>query len=221
MQSLNDLPRDIGATTASTLSFVDGKVRAIVTNTRRVPSTEEGKSPPKLFGVPLHGNMRSEPMPMPCEAADFGKKRPRGELWEDVCVNDLVLPRITSSAKWVKTELALGLRPSTVEAPWLQISASRRDKSVYIWDRYSQEKARHQQRCSNGAWSISGGCQSCFVVHGEREWWVHFSRTLHCFYKRAGALITESWLPFIENHWLRVSDFSYIKWRLRAFCSDC
>ncbi|KAL2630786.1 hypothetical protein R1flu_015472 [Riccia fluitans] len=132
--------RDCTTPTASTLSFLDAKLRELASTTAVRSRVEDLKNGPKLFGVPLHS-----------------KKRLNAGSWDDlelsstkrVCSFSLeeIDPNRTSSllggrgdmmnqrplpAKSVKTELALELRPSAVEsAPWLKFSATR-DERVYI-----------------------------------------------------------------------------------------
>jgi hypothetical protein len=184
--------RDNSAVTpkASTLSFLDGKLREIKASScaaanacnykqlQLIKSTTSTTSDhqeaataakdlhgPKVFGVPL---MRSQSSNWDCnetaEAAHDMRKRPRCNSWGDVELpaaaaaaaaetassKDVVPvlvrhdqrspspsppppppPPPPPSSVCVKTELGLELRPTSVEAPWLQICAAR-DERVYI-----------------------------------------------------------------------------------------
>lgn len=104
---------------------------------------KEGRIPPKLFGVPLHGHVPPSQARV-SGTTESGNKRPHADVvnsWEvdlcgvnglDVHRHDLGFPR-APPLKCLKSELAFELRPSSaaVEAPWLQICASR-DEGVYI-----------------------------------------------------------------------------------------
>ncbi|CAM6012956.1 unnamed protein product [Sphagnum balticum] len=179
--------RDNSAVTpkASTLSFLDGKLREIKASScaaanacnykqlQLIKSTTSTTSDyqeaaaagkdlhgPKVFGVPL---MRSQSSNWDCnetaEAAHDMRKRPRCNSWGDVelpaagaaatAPSKDVVPALVRhdqrspspppppppppppSSVCVKTELGLELRPTSVEAPWLQICAAR-DERVYI-----------------------------------------------------------------------------------------
>lgn len=134
---------------ASTLSFLDGKLREMASNTQKVSGFDEAAKnlAPKLFGVSLHSKVGSGAEHGSCQensTPEVGQKRARAESWgpdeselmiqrtNHVRKDSSVLQRVGPSSKCVKTELELELRPSaSVEAPWLRISAAR-DERVFI-----------------------------------------------------------------------------------------
>ncbi|KAL3688729.1 hypothetical protein R1sor_015038 [Riccia sorocarpa] len=129
--------RDCTAPTASTLSFLDAKLRELASSTTTVQArVEEVKSVsgPKLFGVPLHSKRRLNTGSW--DDVELSSKRVCSFSLEEIDPNRSNLGRDMMTrplpAKSVKTELALELRPSAVEsAPWLKFSATR-DERVYI-----------------------------------------------------------------------------------------
>ncbi|KAG6556405.1 hypothetical protein Mapa_002348 [Marchantia paleacea] len=124
--------RDCTTPTASTLSFLDAKLREMA-STSGQPRVDDSRSGPKLFGVPLHGKRRMNAGGW--DDLELASKRVCTFSLEEIDPNRNVgkdMNQRPLPAKSVKTELALELRPSAVEsAPWLKFSATR-DERVYI-----------------------------------------------------------------------------------------
>lgn len=100
----------LGTARASSISFVDTKLKEMAAATSSSPSTSsitvadqvEGiKSPPKLFGVPLHGKKRLHPQ---WDVVDQAETNSLQEQYTHI---------ILAPSKALKTDLALNLTPSS------------------------------------------------------------------------------------------------------------
>lgn len=107
---------------AATLGFLDGSPK---TQLNTIPAAsadavvtivEDDRSPPKLFGVPLHRKKRLHPDSCNPDHETAAKHETLDAL------------QTLTSSKGVKTDLALELKQPSMQAPWLKFCGSRNEK---------------------------------------------------------------------------------------------